>query len=113
MRTTLPIIALILAAPLLVANQEVEVFGPEPAPVDIDDRFLLDPQTICNDRIMTIRQERGLPLLDRGTADADDPILFYALDHEVDGCDVLLTGDGEVRPIPVVPEGPLRPQPAR
>ncbi|QZH74835.1 MAG: hypothetical protein JY451_14480 [Erythrobacter sp.] len=96
MKTTLPVFALIIVAPIIVANQE--------APLETETPRLAEERN-CTDTIELVREERGLPLLDRNTADPDAPILFKAVDHNVDGCDVLLVGDGDVRPLPRVDPG--------
>ena len=93
MKTTLPAFALVIVAPLIAANQEVPLEAETPR---------LSEDRNCTDTIQLVRQERGLPLLERNTADPDAPILFKAVDHNVDGCDVLLVGDGDVRPLPQV-----------
>ncbi|TMM49875.1 hypothetical protein [Qipengyuania marisflavi] len=62
-----------------------------------------DP-AICADRIYQARQASGQPsLLQRETADPDNPILIWAVDRRQDGCSVLVTmGDpDDFRPIPV------------
>ena len=59
-------------------------------------------ETVCRDRIHTVREERGLPALDREAADADEPLLIAAVDHRIDGCSVMVMkyDSRDVRPIP-------------
>lgn len=56
----------------------------------------------CQDTIHMVREERGLPTLDRGTANRDEPLFFAAVDHRIDGCSVLVMKDqaGDIRPLP-------------
>ncbi|KLE35521.1 hypothetical protein [Aurantiacibacter luteus] len=122
MRKILPFAALIAAAPLLVAAQErLEQAPANPPPLFERGPLVLDAQPDlqltargrCDDTIHQVREERGLPRLDRRPADPDYPILFKAVDHTVDGCAVLVVNDGDIRPLPLPQEGPLRPQPAQ
>lgn len=114
MKAVILLTALSLAAPQFAANEDPQpappaaprVNAPEFAsPVAHPDR--------CADTIEQVRADRGRPLLDRRPADADAPILFKALDHQVAGCDVLLVADGDVRPIPAPQPGPVVPQRAQ
>jgi hypothetical protein len=59
-------------------------------------------EAICRDRVHTVREERGLPRLERDTADPEEPLLFAAVDHRIDGCSVLVMkhDSRDVRPIP-------------
>lgn len=119
MKSALPLFTLALAAPMLIANGDPPS---ESAPLALESLQTFDslaalgplrPRLNCTDTIEIVRQERGLPLIDRQIADADAPILFNAVDYDIDGCDVLLTSNGEIRPLPLVPEGPVTPQPAQ
>ena len=44
----------------------------------------------CRDRIHTVREKRGLPAVDRQTADPDEPLLIKALDQRIGGCSVMV-----------------------
>jgi hypothetical protein len=84
----------------------------------------------CRDRIVAVRQERGLPPLEEGKAEPERPpaaldrepfhpgeteaLLVYAVDREIDGCDVLvMAGNPEdVRPLPQLAEEDWRVRPA-
>ena len=59
-------------------------------------------ETVCRDRIHTVREERGLPPLDREAADPEEPLLIAAVDHRIDGCSVMVMkyDSRDVRPIP-------------
>ena len=61
----------------------------------------------CRDRVTQARAERGLPLLERNTADPDEPLFFAAVDHRLDGCSVLVmrNNTSDIRPVPALPEG--------
>ncbi len=120
MKNALPSMAAMLAVPLLGANSDLPEFDDGLLDADrapaLDYPALVDQlQTLgsCTDTIELVRQERGLPPLDRRAADPDGPILFKAVDYDIDGCDVLLVGDGDVRSLPLPTEGPLRPIPAQ
>lgn len=63
----------------------------------------------CRDRIRQAREELGQPELQREPADADKPLLIWAVDRRLDGCGVMvMKGDAaDIRPVPDPPEGPL------
>lgn len=117
MRRIISVSAVLLIGPMLVANQDLPALQSNPLP-DASPTALAAtpsiglPERNCRDTIQQVRQERGLPMIQRDTADADEPILFAALDYDIDGCDVLLTAEGP-QPLPLVPEGPITPQPAQ
>lgn len=92
--------------------------GEQPAQADrdallsaIERQEVLTPDAQqCRDRIHTVREQRGLPRVDRRAVSPDEPLLFYAVDRDIDGCDVLVMADGEgrdVRPLPAPQQGPL------
>ncbi|MDG6079538.1 hypothetical protein E3U23_10060 [Erythrobacter litoralis] len=56
----------------------------------------------CQDRIHHVREERGLPELNDAPATPDNALLIAAVDHQVDGCDVLVMQEdtADVRPLP-------------
>lgn len=58
----------------------------------------------CRDTVQKTRAANGQPELDRRTADADEPMVLWAVDRRQDGCSLLVTkGDAtDVRPIPEV-----------
>jgi hypothetical protein len=66
----------------------------------------------CRDRIQEVRDERGLPKLDREAAKPDDGLLIAAVDKRIDGCSVLVMRNdtSDIRPLPTAPEGPPRVQ---
>ena len=59
-------------------------------------------EAVCRDRIHTVREERGLPAIERGTADPDEPLFIAAVDHRIDGCSVMVMRQNtrDIRPIP-------------
>jgi hypothetical protein len=112
-RTGLPLIALVLtagaSAESIAAPQAVP---PEPVPGALAAQA--DRQTVCRDRIHMVRQERGLPTLQRDTASPDEPLFIAAVDRRIDGCSVMVMRNdlSDVRPLPEV-SGPGRMIPAR
>jgi len=73
-------------------------------------------RTPCRDRIHQVREERGLPLLERDTAEPDEPLLIAAVDHRIDGCSVMVMygNTSDVRPLPATADAPrLQRIPAR
>lgn len=76
-----------------------------PAPLatgDLDD-FLR--RKTCRDTIEHAREENGQPPLDQRDGPADgtpEPMLYKAVDHHVDGCDVLVMAGNpdDIRPVP-------------
>ena len=109
MRVAVSLIALMLAtgaaAETLAAPEAVP---PEPVPGVTTAQA--DPKAVCTDRIHLVRQERGLPKLQRDTATPDEPLLIAAVDKRIDGCSVMVMRGNlaDVRPIPEA--GPPRVQ---
>ena len=70
-----------------------------------------DGVQICRDRIQQVRDERGLPALDRRTASPDEPLLIAAVDQRIGGCSVMVMRNdlSDVRPLPTQ-DGPPRMQ---
>jgi hypothetical protein len=62
----------------------------------------MDGGQVCRDRIHQVREERGLPSLDRGNASADQALLIAAVDRRIDGCSVMVMRNNlaDVRPLP-------------
>ncbi|HEY6816732.1 MAG TPA: hypothetical protein VI168_14425 [Croceibacterium sp.] len=106
MRAILPLVALVLATGA-AAEQEVAL-APAPEIPVLPDPSVRSPglplseQKVCIDRIHEVRAERGFPLLDRGNAVADEPLMIAAVDHRIDGCSVLVMRHDtrDVRPLP-------------
>jgi len=85
---SLPIIALALTCSGAVSAAETPL---EP-----------DPRR-CARALPTLVDDNGPPLMDRGKADADEPLFYSAVEHRIDGCPVLVMHrTGEVRPVPQV-----------
>jgi hypothetical protein len=77
--------------PLTVAPGE----GPEPSE--------------CRDRIHTVREERGLPNIERKTAQPNE-YLIKAVDKRIDGCSVMVMHH-DIRDVRPLPQGqPLPPR---
>jgi len=108
MRAAFPLLALTLATgaaaepPALPSSPRIVV----PVP---DSRLALpEGRAPCRDTIHEVREERGLPQLQRETASPDEPLLIAAVDHRIDGCSVMVMhgNTSDVRPLPALPEGP-------
>ena len=89
-------LALLAAAPLVLAEpaqREPQDSAPQLGEAD---------QPVCRDRIEQVREERGLPRLDRQTATPDQPYFIAAVDHRIDGCSVMVMRQNtrDIRPIP-------------
>jgi len=105
MRSALPLIALMLAT-----GAAAQQSGPSAPVPEARDRLIIsiplpDRPTnaaACTDRIHEVREERGLPRLERGTATPDEPLLIAAVDHRIDGCSVMVMryDTRDVRPLP-------------
>lgn len=103
MRIAVSLIALLLATGAAPA--------PHFQPVLPDSSVLTARQAAnCRDRIHEVRDERGLPRLDRDNAASDEPLLIAAVDRRIDGCSVMVMGNdtSDVRPLPAPPEGPAK-----
>jgi len=61
---------------------------------------------VCRDRIHEVREERGLPNLQRDTAKPDEPLLIAAVDQRIGGCSVLVmrSDTSDIRPLPTQQE---------
>ena len=108
MRIGVPLIALVLTtgAPAQSSGAPQAV-PPEPVPGALTART--DQKVACRDRIELVRQERGLPKLQRDTARPDEPLFIAAVDKRIDGCSVLVMRENraDVRPLPAPDSGPL------
>jgi len=110
MRGTFPLIALALAT-----GAAAEPLARTPAPGIVDpapDSQLTSPEgrVPCRDTIRAVREERGLPQLERETASPGEPLLIAAVDHRINGCSVMVmyADTSDVRPLPALPDGPAR-----
>ena len=103
MRIALSLIALTFATGA-TAPQAVP---PEPVPGALTART--DQKAACRDRIELVRQERGLPMLQRDTAKPDETLFIAAVDKRIDGCSVLVMRNNlaDVRPLPAPNGEPL------
>ncbi|MGN6497065.1 MAG: hypothetical protein ACTHK5_06965 [Tsuneonella sp.] len=69
----------------------------------------------CRERIQQVREERGLPRLDRRIAGPDRPLLMAAVDKRIDGCSVIVMRHDtrDVRPLPLAADAAPGLMPAR
>lgn len=105
-------VAILLAVPALMglapAAQPLPLDMPgysRPAPPATGDLGDFVRRATCRDTIEHVREESGQPPLDLrdGTEEeAPEPMLYRAVDHDVDGCDVLVMADNpdDIRPVP-------------
>ena len=110
MRAALALIALTLAT-----GAAAEPAPPAPAPGIVapapDSQLALPEGRVpCRDTIHAVREERGLPQLERETASPDEPLLIAAVDHRINGCAVMVmyANTSDMRPLPALPDGPAR-----
>jgi hypothetical protein len=112
MRVALPLLALLLATG--AAAPQTPAPATEGAEVDRPP-VKIDPATgkaVCRETIQEVREELGLPRVDRGAApDPDEPLLIAAVARTIDGCSVLVMRDdtSDVRPVPGPQEHRLMP----
>lgn len=83
------------------------VFAPDGAlaqlaPQANDEGTDQDSRRLCRDRIEQVRQDRGLPKLDRGNAAPDEPLLIAAVDMRLGNCSVMVMANNinDIRPLP-------------
>jgi hypothetical protein len=102
--------ALTLVAPLAIATTTPE----QPSP-DFTAPERAELRENCRDRIVLVREELGLPKLERDTASPDEPLLIAAVDKRIDGCAVMVMhgNTSDVRPLPEFQKGPGQLMPAR
>lgn len=108
MRLAFPLIALMLTTSGSPAiSGAPQAVPPEPVPGALTVRT--DQKAVCRDRIELVRQERGLPKLQRDTASPDEALFIAAVDRRIDGCSVMVMRNdtADVRPLPAPDEGLL------
>ena len=101
-------LAMLAIAGMAVASAAIAAENTTPLLPEGDDRvpeLATDEERNCEATIESVRAERGLPRIERGPSQGDEAILYKAVDHEIEGCDVLLVADGSVRPVPVPDKG--------
>jgi hypothetical protein len=105
---------LVLLAPLLMASTVPSVPQPTPSP-GISVQQSQPVGRNCRGRIEAVRDERGLPKLQRDNAAPDQPLLILAVDRTIDGCEVLVMKNNasDIRPLPEFSEKPAQLQPLR
>lgn len=111
MRVAIPLLAMVLVTG--AAPPQAPTWAPETNPAARP--VTIDPQTgkaVCRETIQQVREERGLPWVDQGTApDPEQPLLIAAVAKTIDGCSVLVMRDdtSDVRPVPGPREHRLMP----
>jgi len=105
MRVVLPLIALLLTTG--AAAPEAVPLEPTPGAMTAQ----VDPNAVCRDRIQQVRQERGLPQLQRDTASSAEPLFIAAVDKRIGGCSVMVMRNdtNDVRPLPAPQEFRMMP----
>ncbi len=120
-------VAILLAAPLVMglgpAQEAPDQSAPDaspalpftmpgysrPAPLATGDLGDFVRRNTCRDTIEHAREESGQPPLDERDGPAagpgdetPEPMMYKAVDHDVDGCDVLVMADNpdDIRPVP-------------
>ena len=112
----------VLALPLLAGAASAETSSQEyvgPAPPVIPAPSLAPPQGAgeasgqvinpdvrCHDGVVVADGRDGEAEFRREPAGPTPPPLYYAVDYEVEGCDVLMTTTGELRQLPELPDEP-------
>jgi len=114
MRIVLPLLALSLPAMALAGDVSPPAGEGYARPTGREFQGPPEPAN-CRDRIHAVREERGLPRLQRDTASPEEPLFIAAVDKRILGCSVLVMRENlsDVRPLPALPEGPPRLMPAR
>ena len=79
---------------------------------EVESALLLHPGV--REAVVMAAAERGLPMLDRQPASAEDPLLIAAVDRRIDGCSVLVMrhDTSDIRPVPK-PDGRTTLRPLR
>lgn len=103
MRVALPLAALLLATGAIPLPE-----APAPGIVLAQPNASLSTR-VCRDRIHEVREDLGLPGIERETASPDEPLFIAAVDKRIDGCSVMVMRDNtaDVRPLPSPDNGPL------
>lgn len=112
MRITLPLALLLATGAAPPTTSQGSSSGNSPRQVP---EVQIDPTsgtTVCRETIQQVREERGHPWVDRGSApNPDEPLLIAAVHKTIDGCAVMVMRDdtSDVRPIPGPQEHRLMP----
>jgi hypothetical protein len=110
-------LVLIVLTPLMTAALATPAPTPVPAPAPVPQLTQRGDagRQNCRGKIEQVRQERGLPKLDRGNAGDDNPMAILAVDRQIAGCDVLVmkNNTSDIRPLPEFSDAPPRMQPLR
>mgnify|MGYP001548571408 CR=1 FL=1 len=125
MRMLLPLSALLLSVAAAAAQPEIPppvVASPPLLSTPLPNGQLLTPSknkpdaaTVCHGKTEVVRQERGLPDLDLDNAKSDEPLLIYAVDQMINGCEVLVIRNdlNDIRPLPDYSDSKATMRPAR
>ena len=116
MRALFAISALLLNVGAAAPPAPATPHGPLPgfAPVANGEAAAADGRRVCHDRIERVRQDRGLPKLDRDSAAPDQGLLIAAVDMRLGECSVMVMANdiNDIRPLPA-PSDAARLRPAR
>lgn len=126
MRLLLALLALLLAAGSATAGAIGEGSRGEPQPARADQRGLtvpepgvdersgrvIDPDVRCHDNVVAAGGPDGEGRFRHEPSGPTPPPMYYAVDLEIGGCDVLLATTGEIRTLPPLPQT-ARVQPAQ
>ena len=64
-------------------------------------------EEMCREKLIDAYGEQGDALLQREPATPDRPLFYYAVDHRVEDCSLLVMTDGTKRLPPAPADGPL------
>ena len=101
-------VALSLAALLLATGATPPPEAPTPQ-IRMVQPYNGPSKQVCRDRIHEVREDLGLPRLERDTASPDEPLFIAAVDKRIGGCSVMVMRNNlaDVRPLPAPDDGPL------
>ncbi|GEM_PF-1673751 len=112
---------------LLVAADEPSVPATDPSIVTTDSRMqadlypmgpvqrmpVIEPDGLfCNDQVITASTDAEGLAPERDPADAENPLLYYAMDHRVDDCSMLVLKEGRLQ-LPPAPREEAQVDPAQ
>lgn len=97
----LPAITLLFTLPAAALAGDAPTAAPLPKAPPLATPWQPD-EAQCRDRIHQVREERGLPRLERETASPDKPVMIWAVDRREHGCAVMVVKGSpeDIRPLP-------------
>jgi hypothetical protein len=107
MRLTVLLIALLSTSAVGAESMTTTPAPGMSGPAPVSPAGSAEGRVPCRDTIHQVRDERGLPRLQRETAVPHEPLLIAAVDHRIDGCSVMVVygNTSDVRPLPAMPDG--------